>query len=911
MNKRILGLFLGAMLVLPIVSCGPSKTSSEAADSSSQTGSLVPSSSTKTSTSYAPIEPVDPPTYEEESIQVHYLRPDGNYSAWALWIWSKGNSDGKLYQFNGQYQANGAIASYKLSDLGASGVSSTGTIGFIVRNATGDWKAKDPDGDRFADLSEYPADAKKIHHIYLKTADSEVYYSPDYKIIDAIKTAYFTSMSRLYIETSNPIVSYQIFENGTTLIKEATLPSPSKGAVCVLNQDIDLGKSYSAKVTFAQSQASLTRDIAISNLYKTPDFDAAYTYSGSDLGAVYAKTGTSFKVWSPFSSEIKVRLYNSGTPKAISETKGDDTFVEYPLAKGEKGVWSATVDGDLAGRYYTYVVTNGQFDKREIVDPYAKSAGINGLRGMIVDFSATNPSGWDSVTPWPYDRKSLAIYETHVADLTSSATWTSDSAARAKEKTFAGASLSGTTYTGNGVTVKTGFDHIKELGVNAVELLPIFDQANDEVNPSFNWGYNPLNYNCIEGSYSSDPYDGYARIREFKELVKAYHDASINVIMDVVYNHVNAASGSNWDVLVPGYFYRYQSNGSLYNGSGCGNEVASELPMTRKFIVDSTAFWASEYKLGGFRFDLMALIDMPTMNALASNLKTILPTIAVFGEPWTGGDSGLDSRYMTNAANILSWGDYGGFNDKMRDGLIAGGLAAVTDKSWVTQTAKSSDTSKILGGIRGQTLTTQNMLDPNKTVNYASCHDNYPLYDRVKAANITDETSLHYMPVLANSVVFSSNGTSFMLAGEELLRSKIKYEEKDLPSNSYNSSYRCNEIDYARKVTFPDVFRSYQKLIELKKNCAALHLEQNATLAGAFPIDVSADSNQIAYTLNDTANSKIYRVIHNNGYGTLPVADLSGYSVYLDTREQYSRDSALSSSTSFLPFETLIAVKAA
>ncbi len=254
---------------------------------------------------------------------------------------------------------------------------------------------------------------------------------------------------------------------------------------------------------------------------------------------------------------------------------------------------------DLEGKYYTYVVTNPLFNKKEIVDPYAKLTGVNGLREMVVDFSKTNPIGWNNSKMNEYSRTELTVYETHVADVTSSETW---NGSKENSKKYAGMYESGTTYTENNVTVKTGFDHIKDLGVNAVQLLPIFDQANDELatdDKAFNWGYNPLNYNSLEGIYSLNPHDGYAKIREFKELVKAHNDAGINIIMDVVYNHVNGAANSNFDVLMPEYYFRYDGNGKYSNGSGCGNETASEHSMMRKFIIDSTEFWATEYHLGG------------------------------------------------------------------------------------------------------------------------------------------------------------------------------------------------------------------------------------------------------------------------------------------------------------------------
>ena len=399
------------------------------------------------------------------------------------------------------------------------------------------------------------------------------------------------------------------------------------------------------------------------------------------------------------------------------------------------------------------------------------------------------------------------VYETHVSDITSSKTWKGSEANRYK---FLGLIEENTTYTQDNTTVKTGFDHIKELGVNAVQLLPIFDQANDETSMTFNWGYNPLNYNVLEGSYSSDPYDGYARIKEFKQVVQAFNEAGINVIMDVVYNHTSGLVGSNFDVLMPGYYYRYTNDGVASNGSGCGNETASEMPMYSRFMKDSTAFLASEYKLGGYRFDLMGLHDLDTMNELVSNLKTVNENIVVYGEPWTSGTTTLSSSKQSVQANGNKYEGFGQFNDQMRDALIKGGLSSDEQVGWVTSNSAgtASDVSKIIAGVKGITQAGVSITDPDKTVNYVTCHDNYTLYDRIHAAGVSE--NVDKMATLANAVVLTSQGTAFILAGEEILRSK----QGD--KNSYESGYEINELDYSRKITYQDVFNNYKDLINFK-----------------------------------------------------------------------------------------------
>ena len=839
---------------------------------------------------------ITPPAYKEDSISFHYKRNDTKYDNWALWLWAKGG-EGKEYTFNGT-DAFGAIAAYPLSTFSSN--TATAGLGFIVKSA-GSWSAKDPDGDRFIDFSKFEKDDKNIYHVYLQTNDSNIYANSDLTLIDEITTAQFTSSTQIAVSTNTNIVSYKIYENDSVIL-EKTLSTPNIGFRCVLpdGKKASFENSYRVEVVFEKSGKTLSTNLSTRSLYKTTEFANDYNYDGDDLGVTYAMAGSTFKVWSPISSKVSLRIYDNGTPSSVSETLGSNSYKEYEMSKGDKGVWSTYVNLDLAGKYYTYIVTNSEYKVKEIVDPYAKSCGINGLRGMIVDFSKTNPDNWGTISAHQYDRKSLTVYETHVADITSSATWTGKPE---NSKTFNGAYESGTTYTTNNMTVKTGFDNIKELGVNAVQFIPIFDQANDENNKTFNWGYNPLNYNCLEGSYSSNPYDGYTRIKEFKNLVKAYNESSINIIMDVVYNHVNSAQGSNFDVLMPGYFYRYNGDGTLSNGSGCGNETASEMYMCRKFMIDSASFWAKEYKLGGFRFDLMGLHDLETMDDLTAACKAINPSICIYGEPWSGGTSTLTDSLSAKQVNGNLYKGYGQFNDQMRDALIKGGLNGTGAKGWVTNTTSINvdDSSKIQGGIRGITSITNAIKDPNKTVNYVTCHDNYTLYDRIKAAGINDESTIKKMAMLANSVVFTSQGTTFMLAGEEFLRTKQGN------GNSYNASYAVNELDYGLKVKNIDMFNNYKKLIALKQSVDGLHLD--TPLNQNLDYSVSGDLNEFVINIKDTERGLMYKIAHTNGFSenTLDKVDFDGYQLYLDTLNR--NDLTLSKETKLNSFETIIAYK--
>ena len=829
--------------------------------------------------------PRELPDFGEESIQIHYQRNDGIYSVWCLWLWDPdGTDDGETDAFN-YMDDYGVIAAYPLSHFGDL---SGGRLGIIVRR-TDSWTKDGTEADRFIELNRLKTDENGYKHIYLAGGDENLYLSPEKVIADDIKSCAFVDGDSINISTTAAVESATVYCNGE---KVADFGGAGRRAFTVdLPKDhtVSFSNEYTVKVTFRESGAELSSAVGKSGLFKTEAFNEMYYYDG-ELGAIWTEAATEFKVWSPVAESIALRIYENGTPASVSAEKGSDKFTEYAMEKGEKGVWSYNLDGNQEGKYYTYFVKNSTYPEgREVVDPYAKSAGVNGVRGMVVDFSKTNPEGWDAFTFLDTDRKALTVYETHVADVTSSKTW-GGSAANAKK--FLGLIEEGTVYSEGGVTVKTGFDHIKELGVNAVQLIPVFDQANDEINTSFNWGYNPLNYNVVEGCYSSDPCDGYARINEFKRVIMAFGKAGISTIMDVVYNHVNGAAGSNWDILMPGYYYRYTATGGLSNGSGCGNEVASENSMVRKFIVDSVSFWMSEYKLGGFRFDLMGLHDIETMNQVAAALKEINPNSVVYGEPWTGGTSTLPADDQAKQSNASKFVGYGQFNDQMRDALIKGGLSAANEKGWITNTSavSTADVNAISEGINGATHNATD--DPDKTVNYVTCHDNYTLYDRIKAAGITDEDTIKKMAVLANSVVFTSGGTTFMLAGEEMLRTKQGN------SNSYNASYEVNELDYSLMVKNADVFEAYKALIAFKQTCGRLHMAKPE-----IEVERIENGAVLRFILRDEEAGKNYMVIHANGVSTGADVDVRGYDrIVLDTE-----GSGISGGVAkAVPFRTLI-----
>ena len=851
--RKILPLSLMLLMSIGVVGCGGNKKPVTPDDPT-----VDPEPPTPTPVQPIPNDsglPTEIIPLGEPGIQIHYQRIEGSYKIWGLWLWAEGK-DGDEYKFN-YADDYGVIAYYPLSHFG-----NPKSLGFIVKElfeSAGDgvWH-KDGNYDRFMDIDMLQKDSNDVYHVWIRSKLVDVFTDKEREhVMNAVVNCQFENSSTVYIKVNNAIEDPVLYKNGDVL--QASLSGSKLEKTFTLSEPADVADAYSVKITFTAG-GEITKPVSIRKLYDY-NFDMKYGFNG-ELGALYSAESTTFKVWSPISQRILLRIYDNGTPTSVDATKGNDQFDEYEMVKGEKGVFSYTLAGDLEGKYYTYFVYNSSNPNgKEIVDPYAKSAGVNGLRGMIVDFSKTNPTGWDQVEYKTTDRKHLTVYETHVADLTSSETWTGTEANRKK---FAGMHESGTTYKG----VATGFDHVKELGVNALQVIPFFDQANDEVNTSFNWGYNPLNYNVVEGAYSTDPYDGYVRIRELKETIKAYKEAGLSFIMDVVYNHVNGIAGSNFDVLMPFYYFRYTETGGASSGSGCGNDTASEKAMFRKFMIDSTRFWTQEYKLDGFRFDLMGLHDLNTMNQLVAKVKEINPHATIYGEPWVMGTAIAEGTQMANQKNQDLFQGFGAFNDQFRDSLISGGLAPKESRGWIFNTSNPVAVKNLYEGLKGRVAGYTN--DPDKVVNYATCHDNYTLHDRGIAAEIYDEGILKKANAIGASFVMMAQGTSFFNSGDEMMRTKIVYDNDGNPvhikdkdghdtpyyevsENSYSSPYKTNELNYQWKVDNPDLMATYQKLIALKQNVADLGLsEQEVTASTTFTVNGERNDSVVKITFSSS-----------------------------------------------------------
>ena len=540
-------------------------------------------------------------------------------------------------------------------------------------------------------------------------------------------------------------------------------------------------------------------------------------YSGNDLGAVYTEKSTTFKVWSPKASAVSVDIYDYG-----SEAEGGKSIRTTNMTLDKKtGVWSATISGDLAGKYYDYAVTHGEETKRT-ADIYARACGVNGKRSMVVDLRKTDPDNWENDLHVMVDKPTNAsVWEISVADFSSSETSGVSKDNRGKFLAF---TESGTTVDGIQGGTPTCMDYLKKLGVKYVQIMPMYDfgsvDESKDIMKQFNWGYDPVNYNVPEGSFSTDPYNGAVRIKECKQMIQALHNAGIGVIMDVVYNHTYSTD-SWFQYTVPNYYYRMNEDGTFSNGSGCSNDTASEHLMFRKYMIDSVTYWAKEYHIDGFRFDLMGLHDVTTMNDIRAALDGLYEDgsgkkILMYGEAWNMPTKADEGTVMANQQNLTQMDDrIGAFDDTIRDAIK--GSTAGADKGFVQSGGKRSD---LKTGFLGQSnLGWANV--PSQCVTYASCHDNLCLYDKLvdSVYGSSEYRKRHEDLVLMNklsaAIVMTAQGIPFFLGGEEFCRSK------DGDENSYASSREENMLDWKNVESFSDVVEYYRGLLKIRDSFAA------------------------------------------------------------------------------------------
>lgn len=570
-------------------------------------------------------------------------------------------------------------------------------------------------------------------------------------------------------------------------------------------------------------------------------------YEGEDLELKVDEGGTHFALWSPEADAVAVNVYDSDTAPA--------PVCLLNMRQTEHGVWRASVPEELYGKFYTFAVTADGKRLAETPGIWAKAVGTNGKRAAVIDFARTNPDGWaQDRGPKTEHFTDAVIYEMHHRDFSAHRS----SGIRHKGKFLALTEQGSVTPEG----ARTGISHLRELGVTHVHILPSFDfNSVDEAarrKRQYNWGYDPANYNVPEGSYSTNPANPVTRIREMKEMVKALHDAGIGVIMDVVYNHTAEGDTSNFSLTAPGYYYRYSDDGSYSNASGCGNETASERPQMRSFIVSSVKYWAKEYHLDGFRFDLMAIHDIATMNEAAAALKEINPYAIVYGEGWTAGESPLPAEMRASKENVNRMNGVAVFSDDLRDAL-KGHFCDDKDCGFVTGKPGNEETIKI--GIVAATAHPQVDYSkgnksrfayagaPVQIINYVSCHDGLTLSDKF-AASMPESTEAERQRAarLAQTIVFTSQGTPFLFAGEEICR------DKKGVGNSYKSPDSVNAIDWSLKTKNAAQFEYYKKLIRLRREHPAFRMTTAGEVEKNIVFDKVKADNVVSYSIKHHAN---------------------------------------------------------
>jgi pullulanase len=831
-----------------------------------------------------PMQTVAQEEGETVDVTVHYWRFGGDYDGWNLWSWAEGK-EGQAFSFTDE-DSYGKIARFQISGLGKED-----RIGLLPRRSTpeNDWADKDFT-DRF--ITDWDRETNQVEVWILQGEDTVYYSEADVDRSPRILEAGLEDWDTILLRTNQP-VDWRGIEDRITLSDgigihsiESLQPDQDKTDRILIHTDREIGFATPPRITL---DGYGEKTVTAGSVVRTEAFDERYAYDG-ELGPLYSKKKTDFRLWAPTAKKAQLVLYD----------RWDDpegTIID--MTPGEKGTWNARLPGDQHGTIYTYRVQIGN-DWNEAVDPYAKGVTVNGDKGVVLDLKKTNPKRWKPKKKPKFKEPTDAIiYELHVRDLSIHP----ESGIEHKGK-YLGVTEKGTRGPDG---VKTGLDHIKDLGVTHVQFLPIYDYASvDETRldePQFNWGYDPKNFNAPEGSYATDPYDPIVRIRELKEMVQALHDENLRVVMDVVYNHVYDAEKSHFHQLVPGYYFRYNEDGSFANGTGVGNDTASERAMMRKFIVESVTFWAQEYNLDGFRFDLMGIHDVDTMNDVRQALDEIDPSIIVIGEGWDL-NTPLDSERKANQKNAKQMERIAHFNDFIRDGL-KGSVFDERDAGFVN--GKPGMEREIQRGIVGgidysETLSTFAEF-PNQTVTYVEAHDNHTLWDKLELTqpDATDEERKE-MHKLATSVVLTSQGISFLHAGQEFMRTKYGDE------NSYKSPDAINRLDWERRAAFSDEVDYTRGLIQLRQAKPQFRLSDPDAIRERLTF-LEAPANTVAYTIAGQKRQKDIVVIHNanpepvnihlpdtgswkvlvNGdqAGTKPLSVVTGNEVTVDARSTW------------------------
>ena len=773
------------------------------------------------------------------------------FSSWAdyetcdIWIWYD-DVDGKGYLM-------------EKCDYGAKvviNVPETVTeVGFIVRKDCSEpggssWGTASKDGgdDRFAIITG------KETYIFLKNGDTNQYASDDGVKLVQIKKFNVAGMKDFHtikynITPAKKLENYQQVsvwdgDKQLTVTRVNTMGKSTSQGMITVEEKLELNKIYTVKI-----EGFDPINVVPMEIFDTEEFGEMYNYDGDDLGSYINGDSTTFKVWAPTASKVVLDLYEKGNEVDADNNpipgSAKDAKSHVEMTLGDKGVWTATVEGAGHGTYYTYTVTTAA-GTETATDPYCRAVGLNGNRSMVVDLDSTNPDGWtdDNFDPSfggtkNFDNYSDAfIWEIHIRDFSN----------MLESSQFKGKYLAFTeTGLKNANGLPAGVDYIKNLGVTHVHLLPSYDYATvKEENPDsgFNWGYDPKNYNVPEGSYSTNPYDGEVRINEYKQMVQSLHNQGIGVIMDVVYNHTFSATDSCFHRIVPYYYYRYNSNGSNMNASGCGNDTASERYMFRKYMVDSVTYWLEEYNLDGFRFDLMGLHDLETMRQIEAAVHAINPKAIIYGEGWTMGSTvdGSAQANQTNISQILptnnAIGSVAVFNDAMRNGLKGNSGFGTITKGILNGDANADNLNKVLFSILGGNAQGAGWRVTNgMVVNYMSAHDNLALWDQLTLTMGGTTVQKAKANRLGAAILFVSKGMPFVQAGEEMLRTKPYYDKEgnlvpgEYDENSYSS---CDETNNLKWNTLKTGSEEY-KMVEYYTGLVAMR--------NAYPIFSDIDTN--------------------------------------------------------------------
>lgn len=801
---------------------------------------------------FAALEQARLDMYKEEDamkLDVHYYNFEQSYSADTVeaYAWP-GDTVGGSYPY---VETDDFGALFQIGMKPEEGVTTAGLK--VLQNGNADTAV------------EYQVDLTKAVDnkldVYLVEGNPNLWYAVNEVVYNpVIASAAFTETSSqdIQISVSKPIDVTAADAAGkfvvtdeegavypVTLVESVT----DKDIVLKMEQPLELSRAY--RVDLEDYEGC---QIAMDKIIGSDYFDEQLAYAGDDLGAVYTKEKTVFRVWAPTASEVSLNLYEEGN--------GDNLMETLPMQADVKGTWVCEKEGDLNGVYYTYSVKIGN-KVNEAVDLYARTTGVNGDRGMVIDLDSTDPEGFsEDVRPQFTNATDAVIYELHMRDLSSDA-----SSGIQNTGKFLGLTEKGTT---NSDGLATGLDYMIDLGVTHVQLLPSYDYATvDESkmdSDQFNWGYDPKNYNVPEGSYSTDPFHGEVRVKEMKEMIQTLHENGIRVNMDVVYNHTYNVESSWFQKTVPDYYYR--KNGEKYsNGSGCGNETASERAMVRKYMVDSVTYWASEYHIDGFRFDLMAVHDKETMKAIREALDKIDPSIMMYGEGWTGGETVLPASKQSLKSSIYQFDRIGAFSDDIRDG-IKGNVFDSLDKGFVNGKEGMEETIKfgIVGGVHHpQVMTSENVKangswsgQPGQSINYVSCHDNLTLWDKLAISNADDsEEDRRRMNKLSSAIILTSQGVPFFQAGEEMLRSKPSATvEGGFDENSYCSPDSTNSLKWDNLANVKEVYDYYKGLIAFRKAHGALRMTEASDVQTKLVFMSGLDANVVAYTIEGSPNGE-------------------------------------------------------